>query len=255
VVKLGGSVLTNKSGRGAPRFLAARAKRLCRSLASVHRKSDLIIILGAGSWGHPQALRHRVGQRVLRGAARARASKEISSSVAELRGRFCSIALAAGLPVVPLAAHAVAGGGRGSSFTLEPFRWMAESGLVAVTGGDVVPDPRKGLRILSGDEIAERLVAALHPRRVVFATDVQGIWVKGRVAPRLSRAELKRVLPTVDAGRDATQGMRGKLEQAQRILLQGVPVFLVDGRDATAVARAGRDGRGPPRLRGRSLRR
>jgi isopentenyl phosphate kinase len=239
VVKLGGSVLTNKGSKGRARFEARRAARLARQLAPLLATRRLVVVLGAGSWGHPLAARHRIGRRVLRGAQLLQAFTEIGASVADLQSRFVRAAQEQSVPCVSVSAGANAFFVRGRlRFDDGPIQRLVNARLVPIIGGDVVLDDRTGLRILSGDRIVAEIAKRQRAERVVFASDVPGVLDGERVLARMTAAGLRRRLPTIDRGGDATGGMRGKLEAALTIVERGVPVWIVDGRDATSLGRA-----------------
>lgn len=226
LVKLGGSLLTNKGGRGAPRFRAAVARRLAKELAGVR---PLVVAIGAGSWGHPLALRHRIGHVRLAGRRLQAAVTETQASVATLRAKVAAALRHAGLPVVEIPASSVAVTRRGATaFDAAMFRFYCDRGLVPLTGGDVILDDRMGARVISGDEILSILAKELRATRVVFASDVEGVLRGGKRVGRLT-AWQARGFQTKKTG-DATGGMGGKLAEAAAIAGAGVPVLVTNGR-------------------------
>jgi isopentenyl phosphate kinase len=66
-----------------------------------------------------------------------------------------------------------------------PVRAALDGGFLPVSFGDVVPDEAWGSSILSADTIAVALVPALGAERVVFVSDVDGIFEtpRGRRGP------------------------------------------------------------------------
>jgi len=61
---------------------------------------------------------------------------------------------------------------------VQPVVELLVAGFVPILHGDCVLDDVQGCAILSGDKIIEKLVEKLRPRRVVFLTDVDGIFDK-----------------------------------------------------------------------------
>lgn len=230
LVKVGGSLLSHKRRPGPPAFRSSVALRLARELAEAtpRRSPRLLLVHGAGSFGHPLALRHRVGRRRIPAAQVPGVARAVQESVDGLRSRFVASTLPAGLPLVALPLRWLVRPG-GFSLDARPLRMLLDLGLVPATGGDVVPDPRLGLRVMSGDEILYRLSRALRPVRVLFATDVDGVLDGGRPVASLSIAQARALRPKVPPGDDASGAMRGKLEWALRIADAGVPVALVNG--------------------------
>lgn len=198
-----------------------------------------MLVHGAGSFGHPLALRYGIGKRRLTGRRLADAVSRTQANVRELRSNVLDACDAAGLSVVDVPVGAIAHVENGRvRFDARLFEESLGLGLSPVTGGDVILDDRLGARILSGDEILLLLTQKLEPKRVVFVTDADGLRVGTKVVPRLTPAEARKALPRIVAGRDATGGMRGKLEHAIAMADAGVPVIIVSGLAAGRVARA-----------------
>ncbi len=63
ILKIGGSVITDKSSVSSAR--KDEIERISGEIASFSRDSDssLILVHGAGSFGHPQAMKYRLGER------------------------------------------------------------------------------------------------------------------------------------------------------------------------------------------------
>jgi isopentenyl phosphate kinase len=109
-------------------------------------------------------------------------------------------------------------------------------GCVPSTGGDIVPDVSTGFSIVSGDQLAAYIAISLHASKLVFATDVDGIFDsdpnQDRNA-RLMRVVRARNVQTI-AGKvrpdvtDVTGGMEGKIQEAAKAACEGIPVFFVN---------------------------
>jgi isopentenyl phosphate kinase len=237
LVKLGGSVLTNKGTAGSARFSRRVALRLLRELRQSGK--PFVLVHGAGSFAHPLAMRYGIGKRRLSGNRLAAAVSRTQAGVRELRAHVLSACEKAGLPAIDVPAG-VLGRAVGGKLVFEhaPIAGALEAGLVPVTGGDVILDDRLGARILSGDEILAELTSVLKPERVVFVSDVDGLRVGARVVEKLSVPEARRALPKIGGGRDATGGMKGKLLHMMTIAERGVPVVLVNGHATGRLGRA-----------------
>ncbi|MFY9717176.1 MAG: isopentenyl phosphate kinase [Thermoplasmata archaeon] len=244
VLKLGGSLVTRKKEieKLRPKVIA----RLAAELASV-RDVPVILLHGAGSFGHPGAQRFGLAQPPgpqEKPAERTRGAAIVSTEVRRLHLAILRELIAAGLrPLsMPMATHARNRGGALASIDASPLEDALERGAMPVTFGDVVPDDDWGFSILSADTIAEALVPILRPSRVVFATDVPGILEKDRGARRAVieevTDELVESLPFSGAGRDVTGGIRGKAIAMRRIARAGVDAVLISGLTDGAVARA-----------------
>jgi isopentenyl phosphate kinase len=109
---------------------------------------------------------------------------------------------------------------------------MAKSKIMPVTFGDVVHMEGAKYSILSGDAIMTMLAKVLQPSRVIFATNVDGIYkdmasreliseirVKGKKSIQFSKSQ----------GTDVTGGMQRKVTEAFKIASSGMDVLMVNG--------------------------
>jgi isopentenyl phosphate kinase len=122
---------------------------------------------------------------------------------------------------------------------------MARSKLVPVTFGDIVHVQGAKYSILSGDALMTILAKALRPSRVVFATNVDGIY-KDMASRELVRevrvAGRKSIEFSKAAGADVTGGMQRKVTEAFKIASYGMDVLMVSGLKPERIAEAVRGG-------------
>ena len=244
IVKLGGSVITRKREveRARPKIL----DRLARELATV-RGRRLLVLHGAGSFGHPGAKRFGLARAPDAGVSageRARGAAIVATEVRRLHLLVLRSLLRAGVTVasVPIATHARNREGTLVELDPAPFSAALDRGATPVSFGDVVPDELWGASILSADTIAERLVAPLRPERVIFVSDVPGILEgspRGRrtVAAEVTDAVVQTLRPNTGAV-DVTGGIRGKAEAMLRIARAGADAGLISGLTDGALSRA-----------------
>jgi isopentenyl phosphate kinase len=244
VVKIGGSVLTRK--REAERLRPKVLDRLARELASV-TEDRLVVLHGAGSFGHPGARRFGLARAPPPGDApahRARGAAIVSAEVRRLHYAVLRALVRSGAsPLsVPIATHARNRAGALVAFDATPFEDALERGHVPVSFGDVVPDDEWGSSILSADTIALAMVPVLHPARVVFASDVPGILEgpsgRRRSVVREVTDEVVEGLRPVSGAPDVTGGIRGKAAVMRAIARAGVDAGLISGLTDGALSRA-----------------
>ncbi|HNU35784.1 MAG TPA: isopentenyl phosphate kinase [Methanomassiliicoccales archaeon] len=173
LVKLGGSVITDK-GRYRT-FDPDTAGRLAREIARAGE--DVVLVHGAGSFGHMLAKEHRLHLGVTEGSQLLGASM-VMSDVRELDLEICRRMSANGLRAVPLppASCASMRDGQLHRLDLDVFRSYLKLGMVPVTFGDVVRDEVRGLSICSGDQLMAALAREFRPGKVIFVTDVDGVF-------------------------------------------------------------------------------
>jgi len=235
VLKLGGSVITRKKEieRLRPKILA----RLAREVASVP-EVPRIVLHGAGSFGHPGAVRFGLAQapgpRQSPGE-RARGAAIVATEVRRLHLAVLKELVRAGASPasVPMATHARNREGRLVALDARPFTEALDRGLVPVSFGDVVPDEAWGASILSADTIAIELARALHPSRVVFVSDVPGILEgpptgRRRVVAQVTEETVAGLRPAAGAA-DVTGGIRGKALAVLAISRAGVDAGIISG--------------------------
>jgi isopentenyl phosphate kinase len=244
VVKLGGSVLTRK--REAARV---RAKVLARLSAEVATGAvgPVILLHGAGSFGHPGALRFGLAKPPAEATAahRARGAAIVASEVRRLHGLVLRALIEAGVNAWSVPAATVAAGSAGELARFDPLPFSAalERGVVPVSFGDVVPDDRWGFSILSADAIAVELVRRLGAQKVLFVSDVDGVLESppghGRpvIRPRVDAAVLEGLLPGA-GGPDVTGGIRGKVRAMLAVGAMGADAGLISGLRHDSLRRA-----------------
>lgn len=173
LVKLGGSVITDK-GRYRT-FDPETAGRLAEEIARTGQ--NVILVHGAGSFGHMLAKEHRLHLGITDDSQLLGAS-QVMSDVRELDLEVCRQMSAKGLRVVPLppASCAVMKDGALHHLDLDLFKAYLKLGMVPVTFGDVVRDEVLGLSICSGDQLMAALAREFRPSKVIFVTDVDGVF-------------------------------------------------------------------------------
>ena len=248
ILKLGGSVITDKSGPCA--IDHARLHEIADQVAA-RRGTALVLVHGAGSCGHPEARRYRINEGLttenVAGVYRTHAA------VSRLNVAVVDALRDAGVEAIGI--HpldlALAEGGRLASLETRHIAEMTGHGIVPVLHGDVVMDRLRGACIVSGDQIVAHLATALRIRRVGLATDVAGVLQEGSVVPRIDRG----IAETLDIGgsgnTDVTGGMGGKIRELLALADAGTDSHIfhvsqigrfLDGADhgGTLVTRGGR---------------
>jgi len=236
VLKLGGSALTDKKRIFTPR--EAEINRAAGQIARLRNRFSLVVVHGAGSYGHIP-----VRQWGLESGFRSRRQIEglaaTKSKLLEWEEIFDRIFLKHKIPLIPFLASdfVVTRNGRISSADLRPVRNWLSIDCVPSTGGDIVSDLKNGFSILSGDQLAAYLSVELKASRLIFGTDVDGIFSADPkhdphahiISELTARTALHAAARAgVSDAPDVTGGMAGKIIEATRAASNGIPIYFVN---------------------------
>ena len=231
VVKLGGSLITNKDIPESPNF--HNMKLVCREISqaiSTDKSLQLILIHGGGSFGHYFARKFGLGTLLKRnaspeGLARTAAAmiKLHSVMLEELNsaGVFCGTIL----PIEILSRNGDSISAIGESRIIT----LLENGLVPITFGNVSVI-ENGSFIISGDTIALAIARKFRIRKATFAMDVDGVYrsagLKGSIIHELiGEPQFKSTLRDFDV----TGGLQAKIKTGFELSKLGADVFFLNG--------------------------
>lgn len=223
LVKLGGSVVTDKD-----RPLAANAGAI-DAIAKVLAGLDmpLIVVHGGGSFGHHWSVKYDMHTKPApydpHGVA------VVHESMVAINQIIVNAMVKTGSNPYAIPPPVYTAGHRPIASKIKGVSVMARNKIVPVTFGDVVHTGGSKYSILSGDSLMSILARALRPTRVIFATNVDGIYkdmASKQIVPVLrpkSAVEFSRV------SADVTGGMQRKVMEAFKIASLGMDVMLVNG--------------------------
>lgn len=183
ILKIGGSILTNKDSAESE-IDAVSLKRIASEIKASLDISDkeLIIVHGAGSFGHPPAKEYKIGEKFDRSEY---PEKRIGfcktqNAVKKLNMLICEAFIEENLPVVaiPASSFMSATNKRITQGNLNYFERYLEKGFIPVIYGDVVLDDELEICVISGDQLIQYLAKNLNPDLVVLGTDVDGVYNK-----------------------------------------------------------------------------
>ena len=232
LIKFGGSVITDKSRYRT--FNADRVRRLCREIRE--SGEDVIVVHGAGSFGHVLAKEHNLNGG-FKDPSQIPAVAQVCYDMRDLNSMIVKELNDAGLPAISVPT--------GSCFMMKDreliiddpsvLRNMFDKGIMPVMFGDVVMDSELGFAICSGDQVMERLKGIFDPSRVIFVSDIDGLYdrdPKNNKDAKLIENVDRTVLDSVETDitvADVTGGVRGKMETMLRMCSEGCDCVLVNG--------------------------
>lgn len=238
LVKLGGSLITNKKAEGEAR--PATIERLAGELAAYARRGSrqrLVLGHGSGSFGHAAAARYELGRGLRGGDPMGAAITQ--DQAARLHRLVVGKLLLAGLPVFSwapstgLLAHA----GRARRTLFGTLFQALETGLTPIFFGDVVADEALGAGIASTEAVSLAFAraaarAGYRIRRALWLGETEGIYdAAGATIPEIGAGNLKEARRGVggSAGVDVTGGMDLRLRTAWELTRYGIESTILDG--------------------------
>ncbi len=237
-LKLGGSVITEKDSfmKANKRVMLRLADEIARS--RLHR---ILIVHGAGSYGHPLAKKHGIVEGV-KNRQQLLGFCEVRMAMIDLNRLVVSALVRKGIPAVPLfpCSYATTYRGRIESVDLTPIRGLMRVGLVPVTCGDAVSDRELGFTVLSGDQLISYLSINLHAKRIVVGVDVDGIFTfdpkinpDAELIDTISPRELRNLASSLgkSSSTDVTGGMFGKISELIDAVENGIEVSIVNASE------------------------
>lgn len=247
LVKLGGSLITDKSGESHAHLEVI--ERLAEEIASVRERlpERLIVGHGSGSFGHVAASRHALGQ----GPVDASAAAGVSAThhqAARLHRIVLDALLRAGNAPFSWAPSSalVADAGEPAEGSIEPLVRALDLALLPLTYGDVVLDRTWGAAICSTETVFRFLVARLRERgypirRMLWLGNTDGVYGRdGATLPRIDADGYRNALAAVGdpAGTDVTGGMLLRLETTCALARLGIESLILNGRTPGLLAAA-----------------
>lgn len=183
ILKIGGSILTNKDAPESEVDSDSLRRIACEIKRSLDNSpKELIIVHGAGSFGHPPAKKYKIGQAFDKDECPQKRIGfcEIQNAVKKLNMLICEEFISQGLPLIALPASSfiTASSKRINEGNLDIFKRYLSKGFIPVIYGDVVLDDDLEFCVISGDQIIQFLASSLNPETVVLGTDVDGVYSK-----------------------------------------------------------------------------
>jgi len=238
VIKLGGSVVTQKSEYEVANVSVIR--RIASELAEIMNTFSFIIVHGGGSFGHPHAYKHKLNEG-FRDISQLPGVLETHHAMLRLNETIVNEFLNAGFIPFPFQPSSMITTKKGEIFKANTYSIgkAIKLGFTPILYGDVVFDDEYGFYILSGDKICSYLAIEFNAAKVVFSCDVDGIYTSDPKCDPNSKlietltlddlSELIRNWSSRSVSRiDVTGGMKNKLLEAEKICSSGIEVCIVN---------------------------
>lgn len=183
ILKIGGSCITYKDqsqARLRRNFLTRMAREIV--LGTRDKNSSLIIVHGGGGMTHPLLDAYGLVDKLKTGVVSTRQDKKSAAKIHlamnELNNRLTRSLQDVGIPAWPIQTSAIVVSSQKNTpeLFLDAIRTALQLDIVPVLHGDLVLDGEKGSRIFSGDALACLLSRDLHAEKLLFMSDVDGIY-------------------------------------------------------------------------------
>jgi len=226
LIKLGGSVLTNKNKSYS--FRTRIAKRLLKEIdeSSVN---NFIIIHGGGSFGHPGAKKYNLNdddsEISIEGLSKVQLDmRRMNNRLLELMQdrEMWGISIPGGLVTI-------FENGELDKIDNKIFEKYLNLGVIPVGFGDVTIDTRRGVTICSGDDMIFGLSSLAN--KAVFVSDVDGIYKSGEIVESFDNTMYPledEDFPTQKKPVDVTGGMNKKVEK-MLMISENCDTYIVNG--------------------------
>jgi isopentenyl phosphate kinase len=238
IVKLGGSVITDKNV--LRKFRKTACARLCGELRPA--KGELVLVHGAGSYGHILAKKAKLHLGVADGdLEKLREVAKVHRDVRDLNSKVLACMSSKRLNGFSVPPYTVGSftGGKMAAFCPEKFEMLIENDMIPVTFGDVVPDRKMNFSICSGDLLMLALAKEFKPSMAVFVADVDGVYDRDPKPSTKNAKFFKEFTPddfdSISFGKkknDVTDEMRGKLTRMFEIAKHCENTIILNGNSA-----------------------
>lgn len=231
LLKLGGSIITNKEKPLTPNRISIR--KIASSLKNV--SEPLVIIHGGGSYGHYWSVKYDMHTKPQR--YNVKGVSVVKNSMVELNNIVLRSFLESGLKPYSLPPSDFMVGNKPLTRKIKEISKISKTGLTPISFGDVMWFGKNKFFILSGDRIMGILCKILRPRIAIFVTNVDGVYSDMKSKTLLN--EITKVKPiTSKVTMDVTGGMSRKIKEAFSISKDGIDVFFVNGNTPQRITNA-----------------
>jgi isopentenyl phosphate kinase len=245
VLKLGGSVITNKEKLLTPDLQAI--ERLADEISRA-KVSSLILVHGGGSFGHPVAERYGIAGGYV-DSSQILGFSQTHLAMTLLNSWVMEALISHNIPAVEVhpSSCAVTKAGRIVNMELKPLKKMLKMGFVPVLYGDAVLDSEKGFAILSGDQLVSSLAIKLGACSIIMGADVDGLYTadpktdsSAHLIEHVTLEELKSLKHQIEGSKatDVTGGMLGKMLEITRAIEHDIETVIVNATKSGRVYKA-----------------
>ena len=233
ILKLGGSVITNKAKQCS--FRQKVMDNLSKEIKKANK--ELILIHGAGSFGHILAKQYKLNEGYLR-EDQLKGFSITHATVQKLNSLVLKSLHDNNIPAISIPPHSILqlNNHKLAQIDYNIFKEYLDEHFVPVTFGDVVLDKKLGFSICSGDLLVMALAEYFKPDKVIFVIDEDGLYTanpkidkNAKFIDSMTMKDLENLTTTADKHTDVTKGMEGKIDTIKNIARDGIDTILLNG--------------------------
>jgi len=221
ILKLGGNIVTKKQAKTG----VARVNRI-RNIAKEisHYKGKLIVIHGAGSFGHPLAKKYKLDK-----SFSATGAILTHNSVRALNEIIVKALHKEGIKAIGIEPMScvICKNGRIKQMQTDQIKHLLNYGFVPVLFGDMVMDTHKKTCILSGDQIITYLAKEFKVSTIGCGTSEDGVYdIHGKTIKHINLNNFDECKKSIKGSNytDTTGGMLGKIKEL--LAIPGITSFI-----------------------------
>jgi isopentenyl phosphate kinase len=233
LIKLGGSVITDKSKPFTARTDVIRklAKEIKKDF--LNKNSDLIIGHGGGSFPHVPASKYQTQKGIIN-----KDSVWGFCETADAAIQINRIVIKEFLKLkVPVASFAPLSFVYSSKMIFEHIKEALDIGIVPVIYGDVIMNPKQGFEIYSGEKtldlLANKLSKFYKKIKIIYYTDTSGVYDdRGKTIPLITPENFRQIKKFIkgSGNLDVTGGMIHKVEESLSLVQKlDAEVYITNG--------------------------
>lgn len=238
LIKLGGSLITNKKKAFTPRLSVI--KRLCREIYNLTKKKNYTIIVGhgGGSFPHHPAKKYQTHKGLI-GRDSAKGISEVQDAASRLNRIVVGELIRSGVNAISFSPSSflVTEDGEIKTAFLDSFLQSLKLKMLPVVYGDVTFDTKKGCNILSTEKILNYLALELRSSyksvKIIYVGMTDGVYDEGgKTIKEITQYKFNRLKHKISGseGIDVTGGMLHKVEEALKVAKKDIPTVIINGK-------------------------
>lgn len=238
LIKLGGSVITNKE---VPMTVQPEVlSRLVKEIARYRKETGHPIIIGhgQGSFGHAPALRYKTMDGFIHKESQI-GMAITQDTAAQLNRIVVHELINQHIPAVSFmfSNTLITKNKKAQHWCFQVLTEYLQSGLLPVSGGDVIVDTKQGCTIWSTEQVLSHIAQHFEQdtykvARIIHVTEVDGLLTaEGELIAKVNRdnePEVKKHLNGTK-GFDVTGGMAHKIDESLQLLDAGIESYILSG--------------------------